>query len=766
MNIGIALAFSGATLIIQKGIKLVDDWIHRIDRSKEKVNELRTNFDSISSEIGSLNSELAENGKRIDELNAKPKLTYAEKGELEELQEITKELERQVDIKNKQSEQESSKLTEENIRAFNLEFKYDSLDVGDILDDIANLSSDTPAITKMLSYEKEGIDGIAAAYLIAKENKEQFENTGNMDSADIFSEYADYYNGILVEKLATLQSYKDNLQSIMDYRDLTAEEEVFYNKLEQTSKLIYTLIDPNKWNDWEIQDIFNTEGIEKTKDDLISLAEAGKLDENVLLGFKNLSTAISECDLVLQDGQTNMSAFIDEMYGLVDAGKNIGLSSSEPQTLFTQLSANEESLDKFQSSVKSAADAYTTLLSGNYSSSQLLDSIQAINQAATDMGDSLDWETISTSENPLQSIQDAIESVSKSYAESVLSDTGIDTDSKFGQMLANIVQESYKSEAQLSSLNTQIDSLQSAYDDLTDIVNTYNETGHITFDQLQTLLAMEPQYLSCLIDENGQLSLNQGSLLALSNQRLNDAEAQAVQQAITELGQLELQDEKAAVEENALAFNNAVNDLAVYNAELANTISEASVASSVIRDLNAAINNAESKGASDVQIDTVLNNLNTKLQLIKKTRTGLDKNLGNVIGGKSSSSSKSSAAKSDFEETVDFFKQRTKDLNDALSLLKKNMDNVSGSFGKNNLIDAELGITEEKFNNYTDALSMYTQKANEALSKLPADIAAKVKNGAVALTDFVGDGNKDVVEAIKDYESWKDMIAVPELILE
>lgn len=53
---------------------------------------------------------------------------------------------------------------------------------------------------------------------------------------------------------------------------------------------------------------------------------------------------------------------------------------------------------------------------------------------------------------------------------------------------------------------------------------------------------------------------------------------------------------------------------------------------------------------------------------------------------------------------------------------------------------------------------MYTQKANEVLSKLPADIASKVKDGAVALTDFIGDGNKDVVEAIKEYESWANKV--------
>ena len=126
-------------------------------------------------------------------------------------------------------------------------------------------------------------------------------------------------------------------------------------------------------------------------------------------------------------------------------------------------------------------------------------------------------------------------------------------------------------------------------------------------------------------------------------------------------------------------------------------------------------------------------------------------------GGSGSDSTKE--AKEEFSDTVDFFERRAKVLDKVLSLLKSSLDNVSGSFAKNKLVDAELGVTEEEFNNYTDALTMYTQKANEALSKLPADIAAKVKDGAVALTDFIGDGNKDVVEAIKEYEAWADKVS-------
>lgn len=117
------------------------------------------------------------------------------------------------------------------------------------------------------------------------------------------------------------------------------------------------------------------------------------------------------------------------------------------------------------------------------------------------------------------------------------------------------------------------------------------------------------------------------------------------------------------------------------------------------------------------------------------------------------------STKDEFSETIDFFERRLEVLNQAVSFLKAGMDNVNGAFAKNSLVDAQLGITEDKFNGYANAMAMYTKKADEALSKLPTDIAAKVRDGAVELTDFIGDGNKDVVEAIKEYEEWADKVA-------
>lgn len=116
-------------------------------------------------------------------------------------------------------------------------------------------------------------------------------------------------------------------------------------------------------------------------------------------------------------------------------------------------------------------------------------------------------------------------------------------------------------------------------------------------------------------------------------------------------------------------------------------------------------------------------------------------------------------AKDTYEELFDFFERRVDVLNNALELLNANLENVVGSDAKNLLIDAEIGINKESVNNYTDALAMYRQKAAEALAEIPEDLQQKIVDGAVSMTDFIGSGSEDVVNAIKDYQNWSDKVS-------
>lgn len=111
------------------------------------------------------------------------------------------------------------------------------------------------------------------------------------------------------------------------------------------------------------------------------------------------------------------------------------------------------------------------------------------------------------------------------------------------------------------------------------------------------------------------------------------------------------------------------------------------------------------------------------------------------------------------QKTIDIFEIHIKKLDDAIGLLKTNLDNVQGAFAKNRLIDAEIGLNNEKLKNYSDALAMYTEKANQALVGIPSDIAEKIKNGAVSIVDYMDDSNGSISEAISEYTKWNDKIS-------
>ena len=526
-------------------------------------------------------------------------------------------------------------------------------------------------------------------------------------------------------------------------------EDQYSNELEAVSTLTESFIDNLYFSNEKLAGITvdSVDGFEQYRQTMISEMKNDETIGEAMAEGVLSDAAIEKAVNDFMATTTQFSEWYEQWKGEISNESTVKKNSIP---LFNQLTTSKDALDKFQSSVKSAADAYSTLMSGNYSSSDMLDSIQAINEAVTDMGGSLDWEFIDnqTQLNSLDLLGGAIEHISQKYAESVLSGAGIDVDSKFGQMLANNIIQAQKANTELEVLDDQIDSLQSAYSDLTDIVDTYNETGYITFDQLQTLLEMEPQYLSCLIDENGQLQLNEAAMAELANQRLNDAEAQAIQQAITELGQLALQDEKKAVQENAEAFTNAVNDLSGYNAELANTIAEATVGASAIRDLNAAISGAEAQGANDDQINTVLDNLNAKLQLIDSVRDKVAAGgLGSVV--KSGSDSKSKSEK-DTTKEFDWIEQAIENVEKEVTNLDNVVNSAYSTFSqKNEALAKEIGKVNEEIQLQQQAYDEYMRKADSI--GLSDDYKTLIHDGAINIENI---SDEKLQEKISDYQQW------------
>ena len=60
----------------------------------------------------------------------------------------------------------------------------------------------------------------------------------------------------------------------------------------------------------------------------------------------------------------------------------------------------------------------------------------------------------------------------------------------------------------IEKLNSALDDLKSTYDDIQSVIDDYNDNGYLTLDNLQSIMDLEPEYINLLIDENGQINLN------------------------------------------------------------------------------------------------------------------------------------------------------------------------------------------------------------------------------------------------------------------
>ena len=280
------------------------------------------------------------------------------------MQKATKELERQKAIIDSDSEKSATELFKSNKLAFDKEYGDDSFKVSDVYQLEGQYGDLSISPTSGMALIQEGIEGIAGAIVKVRKEKELAEASGDNEYLKGLEEAEKDYQQLLKDELSTLQSYRDNISEILNYRELTDEEQAFYDNLEQGMKLIYNFTNPNEWNNIEINDIFNTEGIETTKDELIALAKSGRLDEETISGYKNLNKAISDSELILSDGETAVSSFINEVYALAEAIEDTP-SLGNKSDIFSGFSEEQtKAIDDFKSKAKTLGDTLTALSNG------------------------------------------------------------------------------------------------------------------------------------------------------------------------------------------------------------------------------------------------------------------------------------------------------------------------------------------------------------------------------------------------------------------
>ncbi len=375
---------SAAVGVVTMGISKLKQ---KQEETRQAMQEAKQEYQDLASEVDRLNEELKATRERLEELDAVGyhNLSLVEQEEYDRLKSTNKELEREYRIKEALAKIKAKEVADNALKIL------DSKSEGTIDNYVYG------AGRKKL----DQIDSLNEYLNLAEQQKQNLEEI-QQELKDYEANYAGTAEDMVQDK--SWLELKDNVEK--------AE-----NALSDTEKSI------------------------SKKYEKIETESEGLVDS-----FGNVVSGCEEMYRRVEEAKNRVDQYFNPQAETPDKlGSMLGSAFEEPevkkQTLFEHLTQGKESLDQFQSSIKSAADAYTLLLSGSYSSTELLNSIQTINQAVTDMGGSLNWEFINGQTNSIELLGDAIEYISQKYAESVLSDMGIDTGSGLGQMLTDMVWE-------------------------------------------------------------------------------------------------------------------------------------------------------------------------------------------------------------------------------------------------------------------------------------------------------------------------------------
>lgn len=207
---------------------------------------------------------------------------------------------------------------------------------------------------------------------------------------------------------------------------------------------------------------------------------------------------------------------------------------------------------------------------------------------------------------------------------------------------------------QISDLNSAIDSIQSAYDTLNSAVEEYNSNGgQLSIDTIQSLLSLSDEYLACLQVENGQLSLNADAMAQLAQAKLDEAQATAVTQAMTEL-QAIANGEAAQSTTNYITGNAALMDSLAQLSGSYEGVAQAAMTAAQAQELSAQISAASAKDKTATE--NVIKGLDTKLKLIQSTKNAISAgNFASVSKKTSKSGSSSKSSKSSKDELKEQF---------------------------------------------------------------------------------------------------------------
>lgn len=754
-----------AGMLIAEGIQLavtaIDNYIHRVEKANEAMNEAVSEYDSAKTALKDTTSQLEEQNKSIDELNKKDKLTYVEQEELDKLKEATRQLELQKNIEEKEKANSAREAADKTVTAFNKQYGKGDIDKNAVDTQLAQ-SKATGVFQE--ARNSDDIVGNLASFEYYTEQMEKTQKrynkalkSGSKDDIKYYEENlqdcidtVDEYTTSLNNNIEDLTKKKNNLQDAYDNavkkksngESLSSDEKNTISKYQEIAdiiKLIYSYTDKAGWNNSQISEIFNTNGIEKSKEDLKQLAQEGKLTEEELQKYPNLMNAINNAEF-LGEKDSNLKVFCDDLNAGVDAIEDTGnaADSAAPSIAsFDEAWLNLKNTD--DSDLKGAADDLLDLANAGQLTGNALEGLAGGQQLMNETG--LSAEALAQKINGLVNASTQLSSMSTQI-------------SKISDMLADKKNGTVASASDLAGFDVSVRGLES-WDEFEEVMGS-SESSMDQCQKAANALATEwvndGNFLANLTDENKQYYITQLEDMGVKNaeqivtealtkkeeelrfEKLLSADASTDFQNATVADILKLQNlgditeqEKAKLAAFTLEKQYCNKNTIVTDADCQNIYTLAKMAGAGTEALNKLAALKQRLSDNPIMSNEMRNNINSAIQDIVDgvtTSAGAKLDISQVkVNSSGSSSYKSpsskkskskSKTKSDAAEVFDFIEIKLNNLTDKASKAKDKIDDLLTFGQKKNQTKKAIEATTKAITAQEKAYKKYMAYANKA----------------------------------------------------
>ena len=770
------LIFTVISKVVGLAATAIDNYVHRVEKANDAIDEAVSTYEETKSELENINSELDANAQKIDELKSKGELTYVEQGQLEQLEAATKQLELQKDILEKKAALESKDKAEKAIDAYDKQYGDNTIPitqkgVNEALgliketggakinageDDIAAQIANYDTFNRKLTESKNLTEDEFKAYQsVVDESKENLTNS-LQTMVDQQSALLDEYN-LAIQKKANgeqLTSYEQQVIST-------------YENIANAINLIYKYLDPTKYRDMQMSSIFDTEGIEKSKDELIEMAKAGKLDESTINGYKNLKTAMDEngvsakdlCDDIyaLADAEkatsdaankTDISSFSDvwnsadfsdakdKLLELAKSGEissetiksteeyrklidDTGLSAETAKNRITEMLSVQEKLSAASQGIEKLKSSYEEFKNIGFVTAQTLESLPDVFKSLPSFN--IFEKIVGNPESGKEKIQQAFNDIVKSYLleENTLSGLVNASNSEVQTYIANLKQMG------ITNAEEIVKQAQKALNENNRLINAAEleyEKAHLNY--INGKSKMDADYLTKVASKNSQLASALGSSYKQDYDNwcnLLSQKAEAYNDFVTAVGSA--YDKSKGITENV-------------NAAMANGVNAAYVNEQASKYINAKLDAKEAKNKLKLDLKTIKVNFKSNYS---PSTSGSGSNKGSSAKG----SKGTKEAKKATAELFDFIERRLKKLEKAVDKAKGKIDELFSRKAKNSQLDKAIKATTNLINAELKAAKKYQAYADKIAGK-----AKKTSKQTVKISDSAG---KAIVGSAKKY---------------